>query len=180
MISHQISFSTERLIVRKLKYSDAEDIFNTYASNAVSTRYISWPTHRTIDDTNAFLRTKIGSWDEGPDHTYVLVNKVTNQFIGSVGFVVEGRRVFIGYIMAPAMQGQGYASEATRCMVDYLCSLNYYSKIWACCAVENEASAKVLENAGMEREALVHNWVNFVNLEDVYLDCYFYNYPLNR
>jgi ribosomal-protein-alanine N-acetyltransferase len=175
MTSHQISFTTERLLIRKLEYSDAENIFSTYASNPISTRYISWSTHQRIDDTHAFLKAKIESWDDGPDHTYVSVDKVTNQFIGSIGFVTEGRRVFVGYIMAPEMEGKGYASEAARCMVDYLSSLNCYSKIWAYCAVENEASAKVLENAGMEREALVHNWVNFINLDNAYLDCYFYN-----
>ncbi|MFT7031749.1 MAG: ribosomal-protein-alanine N-acetyltransferase [Cyclobacteriaceae bacterium] len=180
MISHKSSFSTERLLIRKLEYSDAADIFSTYASNPNCTRYISWPTHQTIDDTHVFLKAKIENWGDGPDHPYALVDKATNQFIGSIGFVAEGRRVFVGYIIAPNMEGKGFASEAARCIVEYLHSLNYFSKIWACCAVENEASAKVLQNAGMEREALVHNWINFINLNDRYLDCYFYNYPLNK
>ena len=177
MDNHKERFETERLIIRKLEYSDDVHIFSTYASKQLSTRYISWPTHKSLEDTREFLKKKIKSWENGPDYPYAIVDKRTNDFIGSIGFANESGRVFIGYIINPAKEGRGNASEAAKCIVDYLVSLNQYYRIWACCAVENESSSKVLEKAGMVREGLVHDWAYFPNLGKS-LDCYFYYVPI--
>ncbi len=176
-MKHQENFTTERLVIRKLQYLDAEDIFNSYASDPKSTRYISWPTHKSIQETNIFLKSKIENWGNESDHPYAIFHKDSNEFIGSIGFVNETGKVFIGYIIAPKMEGKGYATEATKCIVQYLVSRNEYYRIWACCALENKPSTKVLEKAGMIREALIKKWVNFPNMNKESLDCYFYYYP---
>jgi len=177
-LKHQEIFKTERLLIRKLQYGDAASIFNSYASDPISTRYISWLTHQSIEDTNVFLKNKIENWGNDSDHPYAIFHKDSNDFIGSIGFVNENGRVFIGYIIVPKMEGNGYASEAAKCIVQYLASRNEYYRIWACCALENKASSRVLENAGMIREALIAKWVSFPNLNNKSLDCYFYYYPL--
>ena len=177
-MKHQENFITERLLIRKLQYTDAALIFNSYASDPKSTRYISWPTHKSIEETNVFLKNKIENWGNESDHPYAIFDKVSNEFIGSIGFVNENGRVFIGYIIAPNMEGLGYATEATNCIVQYLVSCNEYYRIWACCAVENKPSTRVLEKSGMIKEALITKWMSFPNLNNKSLDCYFYYYPL--
>ena len=41
---------TERLLLQRLRYEDAEEIFYAYASKPEATRYVSWPTHRSDID----------------------------------------------------------------------------------------------------------------------------------
>ena len=42
------TIETRRLLLRKPALSDAEAIFERYAADPVVTRYMSWPTHRTL------------------------------------------------------------------------------------------------------------------------------------
>jgi len=49
------TIETERLLLRKPKQSDAQAVFHRYASDREVTRYLSWPTHRSVADTLAFL-----------------------------------------------------------------------------------------------------------------------------
>jgi len=171
------SFETKRLLIRRCKSSDAEAVYNTYASKQERVRYISWKAHRTIADTREFLEVAHQNFDSGKDFAYALVLKENNTLVGSIGMVNEGGRVFIGYIIGKEYERKGYTTEAVKCMLSYLSNQHGVFRIWACCAVENIASAKVLEKAGMLQEALVKDWVIFPNLNNQPRDCYFYYYP---
>ena len=48
------TLETDRLILRKMKSDDAEAVF-AYASDPEVTRYVIWETHRSIEDSEAFL-----------------------------------------------------------------------------------------------------------------------------
>lgn len=45
---------TDRMVLRKMRPSDAEAIF-AYASDPEVSRYVIWDTHRSIQDSRAFL-----------------------------------------------------------------------------------------------------------------------------
>ena len=46
---------TPRLLLRRLRMEDADDIF-AYASDPQMTPFVFWEPHRTIDDTREFLQ----------------------------------------------------------------------------------------------------------------------------
>lgn len=46
---------TDRLILRYLKPSDLKSVFYNYANDDEVTKYLFWPTHKTIKDTKIFL-----------------------------------------------------------------------------------------------------------------------------
>ena len=52
--SHHI-VETPRLRLRPPQPADAQAIFERYASDPRVTRYLGWPTHRTVGDTEDFL-----------------------------------------------------------------------------------------------------------------------------
>lgn len=58
----------------------------------------------------------------------------------------------IGYIFDPAFGGHGYASEATRAVVDHAFGTLGLRRLTAGCYTDNVASARVLEKVGMRRE----------------------------
>lgn len=46
-----INLETNRLILRKFKIEDAEDMYNNWASDNEVTKYLSWKTHLNIEET---------------------------------------------------------------------------------------------------------------------------------
>jgi RimJ/RimL family protein N-acetyltransferase len=67
----------------------------------------------------------------------------------------------IGYIVHPAHQGNGYATEAARAVLAIAFDDAGFHRVVGCLEARNAASARVLEKLGMRREAhLVENeWV---------------------
>jgi hypothetical protein len=49
-------YQTDRLVVARLRYEDAEEMFYAYASKPEATRFVTWLTHKSIADTRSYLR----------------------------------------------------------------------------------------------------------------------------
>lgn len=167
----------DRLLLRRFKLSDASAIFNGFASDPGATKYVSWPTHKTIEDTYAYLKHASESWEKGAGYYYGIIEKTSGDLVGSAGFVNESGKVFIGYILAATAWGKGYATEAAKALVTLLDQDQTYYRIWACCDAEHDASAKVLRKIGMRREALIKNWCLFPNQGNKPKDCLFFVLP---
>ena len=58
---------TERLLLRRPRQADEPAIFSRYASDPEATRYMAWPTHRSLDDTRAFLDLSDDVWARWPE-----------------------------------------------------------------------------------------------------------------
>ena len=79
-----------------------------------------------------------------------------NQFIGiiSIGIIkAQYRNAEIWYKISPEFWGKGYATEAVIATIKFGFETLLLHRIEAGCAVGNIASYKVLEKAGMFREA---------------------------
>jgi ribosomal-protein-alanine N-acetyltransferase len=145
------TIETDRLLLRRPKASDAESIFRRYASDREVTRYLSWPTHRSVSDTLAFLSWSDGEWQRWPAGPYlVFANK---SLTGAV----------TGYAFAQDAWGEGYATEALEAMVD-LAQQTGVQRLEAICHVEHRPSAHVLEKCGFAREEVRREHFAFPNL----------------
>jgi RimJ/RimL family protein N-acetyltransferase len=61
-------------------------------------------------------------------------------------------------VLARSAWRQGYATEAARAVVAWGLAQPEMHRVWAVCDVENPASGRVLEKAGMTREACLRAW----------------------
>ena len=147
-------FFTNRLSVQALKYEDAEEIFYAYASKPEATRFVSWPTHQSIEDTRKFLRYVVSAWDTGTEYAFSVRNKQNARLIGSFGIVNDNGKLQFGYIYSPTQWGNGYATEVGRAMMKLLMNEPGVYRIQSFVDSENTASARVLENCGLVEEAL--------------------------
>lgn len=70
----------------------------------------------------------------------------------------------IGYHIAKAYTGQGYASEAVRAFLPYIMDKMHLTEVWGICHGGNLASRRVLEKCGFmkifEGEAMYHGEMN--------------------
>lgn len=170
--------STERLFLQRLRYEDAEEIFYTYASKPLATRFVSWPTHQKVEDTNAFLVYANQAWNAGTDYSYSIRLKDSRRLIGSFGILHDNGKVQFGYILSPSQWGRGYATEACIAMMNLLKVIPGIYRINTFVDVENTASAKVLLKSGLVEEARLSKWFRFVNQHNEPKDCILFYLPL--
>lgn len=169
---------TDRLILQRLRYEDAEEIFYTYASKPEVTKYLSWPTHRTVEDTRTFVRYAFDSWTLGLDYTYSIRLKTNAKLIGSFGVINENGKIQFGYAFSPTEWGQGYATEACTELMQLLKVVPGIFRIGTFVDVDNLASVRVLEKSGLVMEARLDKWFRFVNQENQPKDCLLFRLPL--
>lgn len=155
-----LTLKTERLVLRQLSEADAEDMFE-YASDPKVTEYLSWPYHRSIDDTRKFLSLVEENYQEGEFYEWGIVLKATNKLIGTCGYTrlyPNHHRGEIGYALSRKYWGQGIMTEAAAAVVSYGFNQLGLNRIEAHCRVANIGSAKVLEKLGMKYEGTLRQY----------------------
>jgi len=169
------SIPTERLLLQRLRYEDAEEIFYAYASKPEATRFVSWPTHNTVDDTRRYLVYAFQAWNYGTDYSYS-IRLPNNLLVGSIGIVNENGKAQVGYIISPVHWGRGYATEACRAILRVLSAIEGIYRIGSFVDAENLASIRVLEKCGMYAEARLADWFRFVNQGNKPKECVLFRY----
>jgi RimJ/RimL family protein N-acetyltransferase len=152
------SLETERLRLRKPALEDAEAIFRQYAQDIDVTRYVSWSTHRTINDTRDFLLSCLSAWKERKSFQWAIVQKSDNQLLGMISARVETHKWELGYVLARPYWGRGYMTEVVKALIEWAFKQSDIYRVWAVCDVDNLASARVMEKAGMTREGTLRRW----------------------
>ncbi len=168
---------TERLLLTRLRYEDAEEIFYTYASKPESTRFVTWPTHQSMKDTREYLARTIEGWKLGVDFSYGIRLKSNGRFLGCCGFLNDKGKIQLGYVLGPLHWGQGYATETTRKVIDMLRVRQGVFRIGSFVDADNKASARVLEKVGMQEEAHLQKWYRFPNQSNEPKDCILFKIP---
>src|SRR5215468_9230479 len=103
------TIATERLILRRPTEGDAREIFERYASDPAVTRFVAWPRHRCVADTEAFLSFCESEWERWPAGPYVVVSRVSGAILGGGGFAFEtSHRAATGYVLAANAWGRGF------------------------------------------------------------------------
>src|SRR5215207_761466 len=165
---------TERLVLRKPSIDDALVRFNAYMQDLEVTRYTTWHPHRQLQEAEDFIRSSISAWENGTRFPFVITRKEENQPFGMIDLHVRGSTVGIGYVVARFHQRNGYATEATRAIINWAFQQPDIYRVNASTDVENIASQRVLEKAGLVREGLLRKYIIQPNISEVPRDSYIY------
>jgi ribosomal-protein-alanine N-acetyltransferase len=152
---------TARLLLRPLVLEDAPAMF-AYASGPEVTRYVTWPAHRSADDSLAFLRSVIEAYDRDEVSPWGIVLRASGVLIGTCGFVdwqPAHQRAELGYALGRSYWGQGYMTEAAHAVVASGFAYLELNRIEALCEPPNVGSARVLEKVGMTYEGLLREYL---------------------
>jgi [ribosomal protein S5]-alanine N-acetyltransferase len=148
------TFESERLTLRRPLQEDASYIFERYASDPEVTKYINWKTHSSIVETKEFLERVAEKWDGLGERNYVIESR--NGASGPIGMIamrhVEESEIQFGYVLAREYWKQGLMSEALIMLVSWALGKEQISRVSALCDVENLASARIMEKAGLTKE----------------------------
>ena len=167
-------FETERLILRKPRPEDANAMFAGWAQDTDVTRYLTWRPHKSIEESHEIIKLCLKLWEGEDDHPYMLTLKENDHLIGMLALHPDGFKVALGYVLAKPYWGKGYMTEAAREITKWLFEQPDVFRVFATCDVENLASARVMEKAGMAREGLLRRYIIHPNVSDEPRDCYMY------
>jgi [ribosomal protein S5]-alanine N-acetyltransferase len=167
---------TPRLRLRLPTLRDAAAIFHGYASDAEVTRYLAWRPHRTVQDTREFLVLCETAWETGVGHRpWVIERRDDGAILGMIGVDVGPRGVNVGYVLGRLHWGQGYMAEALLAVCDAALADVTVHRVSAFCDVDNRASARVMEKAGMHHEGTLRRYMRHVNVSPEPRDCHIYS-----
>jgi ribosomal-protein-alanine N-acetyltransferase len=157
--------ATARLVLRARVPDDAEALFAAMGDPKTMT----WWSHAPIGSVAA-LRERYAEPVTNSWRTWA-VTRVGEDV--AIGFVAAGEKragvVEIGYLLIPAAQGQGYAREAVRAVIEQLFAEGY-RRIFADTDPENVASNRLLESLGFHREGLLRaEWETHIGVRDTVL-----------
>lgn len=168
---------TDRLLIQRLRYEDADEIFYTYASKPEATRFVSWNTHQSVHDTRVFLQYAVHAWNQGTDFSFSVRLKKDNRLVGAIGLVHAGGNIQVGYIFSPVHWGKGYATEVCKAVLHQLSNLEGITRISSLVDVQNKASIQVLKKAGFVEEGLLPGGLTFPNQNNAVKECVVFRYP---
>jgi RimJ/RimL family protein N-acetyltransferase len=156
---------TERLVLRLFTPDDVDDMAAYQGLDEVA-RYLYRPPRSRQECAEVIERAAAGSaWRADGDALILAVGRRGEA--GVVGEIVlklagaAARQVEIGWVLNPASQGRGYATEAARAVVALAFEQLGAHRLFARLDVENTGSVRLCERLGMRREAhLVENDVH--------------------
>jgi ribosomal-protein-alanine N-acetyltransferase len=147
---------TERLLLRKLKNEDADEIFNLRSDENVM-KYIGKDPITSINEAMDFIQLVNNSLSTNFGITWAITLKENpGKLIGTIGhwrLMKEHYRAEVGYMLSPQFWKKGIMKEALIKVIDYGFNEMKLHSIEAHINPENAASAGILEATGFVREA---------------------------
>jgi RimJ/RimL family protein N-acetyltransferase len=153
MMSEEMMFETERLIVRHFQPSDLDE----FAALVADPRVI-----RYVGDGETLPRSEVERWIGICQMKYAtrgygtsaVFEKDGGKFVGYCGVVRAPENDFdeLVYVFNVDSWGKGYASEVGRAMVDYVFARSTLERIYATIHPDNKASQQVIGKLGFRFE----------------------------
>lgn len=147
------TLATERLVLRELLPSDAEDVF-VFRSDAEVQKFNSEPM-KEVREALALIEDLRADYAARKGVLWGVTLRERNQVLGLIGFNTWNRyhrRAEIGYDLARAHWGQGIASEAVKAILAFGFDAMELHRVEACTIADNFRSARMLEKLGFQRE----------------------------
>ncbi len=153
------SLKTQRLILRKIKESDYNDVFEYSSDNRVS-EFLLWKPHKSLEYTKEYLSYIKNEYRIGKFYDWAITIKEGDhkgKMIGTCGFTsfdIKNNCAEVGYVINRKFWGQGIAVEALMKVIEFGFEELLLHRIEARYIVGNVNSRKVMEKANMSFEGV--------------------------
>ena len=162
---------TERLIIRRFESADWEDIYEYLSDEEV----VKFEPYDVMTEEQVKVETEKRVDNES---FYAVCLKENLKMIGNIYLDKEDFNTYeLGYVFNRKFQGQGYATESAKAVLDYAFKELGARRVIAMCNPKNEASWKLLERLILRREGHLLQNIYFKtddNNEPIWLDTYEY------
>ncbi len=167
-----MKLETERLVLRPWREGDEPSLVRHANNRKVSINLRDhFPYPYTLEDARAWIgRCKSATQ---PHQTFAIEHG--GEAIGGIGLQpmsdVARFTAEVGYWLGEEYWGQGFATEALRCLTGYAFETLQYERLEAWVFATNPVSCKVLEKSGYDHEATCRH---AAFKDGRFLDCHLY------
>ncbi|HYJ63373.1 MAG TPA: GNAT family N-acetyltransferase [Parafilimonas sp.] len=144
---------TERLTLRQLVSSDANEIFALRSNDNVN-KYLNRKPAKSIDDAKTFIETINKNIQRNDSIYWAITLTGTNKLIGTIclfNLSDDNFKAEIGYELLPDFQGKGIMQEAASKVIDFGIRHIGLNLIEACTHSENQNSTRLLEKFNFKK-----------------------------
>ena len=156
------TIETERLILRRFEYSDIDSMIRNWIADEKTQWDYGEPCYPTPESVRELFDTKyIASYSKDDYYRWAVLEKGTGECIGQIAFFTvdtANRHAEIEYVIGPAFQGKGYATEMTRAVIAFGFDRINLHRIEIDCRTENTASQRVIEKCGLKYEGVFRDF----------------------
>lgn len=157
-----VTLTTERLMLRWLDERDAAAQYAVH-SDDIAMRYWSGPAWTDMSQAHAWITQTLEGYRSGSGLRLGIALRETGEMIGNFNlyaFSESNRRCDVGYALNREYWGKGYLGEAMSAALDYAFNVLDLNRIEADIDPRNEASARLLERKGFQKEGyLRERWI---------------------
>ena len=169
---------TERLILRELRLSDIDGMFELDSDPDVH-KYLGNKPLKNKEESRKIIESVINQYHERGIGRWAVIDKVSQEFLGWSGirfnteYNMNGFTKYydVGYRLIKRFWGKGYATESGKAAIDYAFNVLKLPKLYATTAIGNEASHNALLKIGLkyiedfyfEEEKLDLRWYKIEN-----------------
>lgn len=146
---------TDRLILRPFAADDAQAMYENWASDPEVTKYLSWPTHESVEISSMVLADWVSHYGEENYYQWAIVPKEFGKPIGSIAAVNMHERIGkieVGYCIGRPWWHKGIMTEALNAVVNFFLQEVGFQRVEACHDPANPHSGAVMTKCGMRFE----------------------------
>ena len=154
------TIETKRLILRRVKPEDAEDMFCWTGDDEV-TKYMTWKSHPDIEATKNYINYILSKLEKDDCYDWIIEYKETGKAIGSIGVSAldaNFEKAEVGYCLSKKYWRKGIMTEALSAVMQYLFDKCCFNRVEAHHHVDNPASGRVMLKCGMKFEGIMRQW----------------------
>ena len=158
MLHHKgtVTIETDRLILRRFTMEDVEPMFLGWATDPEVCKHMTWPPHENMEVTRELLERWTGSYGAADYYNWAIVLKENGpKPIGNISTAHVKESTLcatMGYCMSRAHWRKGIMAEALTALIAFLFDEVGFNRIEADHDIENPASGRVMQKAGMTFE----------------------------
>ena len=133
---------TDRCLIRELSLSDLPALYELYAKPGM-TDYVEplYDYETELEYQKAYIENMYGFYEYG---MWLVFSKETGKLIGRAGLEHDE----LGYMIAPELWNQGYATEVCRFIIDYARENTDFEELYCRIDERNEASVRLAKKLG--------------------------------
>ena len=146
---------TERLLLREFFLDDAPTMFNNYANDDEVTKYLTWPTHQSVAESESIIAEWLPEYEKEDCYNWAIELKETGEIIGGISaFDIDEKteKLQIGYCIGRKWWNKGITTEALKAVMDFLFDEVGAKRLEARHDPRNIYSGKVMRKCGMKYE----------------------------
>ena len=168
------TLTTERLVLRPPRVEDAPANFERYTSDPEVTRYLSWRTNTSVEESAEFLRSITDPEKPTGDQHWAICFEGDPNPCGMITTFGSGQQVTLGYVVQRDRWGLGIMPEAVRAVASAVWRDERTWRLQALAHVDNIASQRVMEKCGLRREGVLRRRFVMPQIGDEPQDCALY------